>query len=212
MKKLGQTPFDQGVLVMALIHICNQSSQVGQAMQQVYRQWKADTNQPARYPWLDLHWFTISVPHPDQVYEGITLSDGLNLGYNVDVKPVEERKQIPYSIPTGGHFVTVLKQYQPDAGYEIAATGILVHPLAVLCLDVITDLEKAAYQPIVIKHPIIREYPTNLEEQLQGFLEHTLDYDDLPQLVNHVDQSVNADYQSPGWDNIHRMARGLAIQ
>ncbi|MEO0406715.1 MAG: hypothetical protein AAF289_05130, partial [Cyanobacteria bacterium P01_A01_bin.135] len=129
--------FDQCVLNMALIHLCNTESHVGQEMRRQYNDWK---DGPVHNPWLDIHQFTIYIPHPDQDYEGITLEDGLTQGYNVEVEPVKDPSSLIYNIPQGGHFVVVLKQKQVDGDFAIAATGIFVRSLAALSLDVVIGL------------------------------------------------------------------------
>lgn len=109
MRILGTTQFDQCVLNMALIHLCDRESYVGQEMRKQYRAWKDETDEPAQNPWADLHQFTIYVPHPDQEYDGLTPEQGLTKGYNIEVKPLKNRDPIPYNIPEGAHFVRVLK-------------------------------------------------------------------------------------------------------
>ncbi|HAN74301.1 MAG TPA: hypothetical protein DCQ63_08465, partial [Planktothrix sp. UBA8402] len=60
------------------------------------------------------------------------------------------------------------------------------------------------YQSIVVKHPVIRDYPSNWEDKLNQFLDQTLTYTGLPNLVGHVDQTLNPDYRPPGWDEVDR--------
>lgn len=207
---LGATQFDQQVLNIALINICNQESYVSQEMRKHYNAWKDDADEPTENPWLHLHQFTIYVPHPEQLYEEMTLEKGLTKGYNIEVKLVEEKSQLPYKITEGGHFVVVMKQKGIDADFGIAATGIFVRPLAVLYLDIIVDLEKAEYQPIVVKHPIIRDYPTGWEEKLKQFINQEIRGEDLPDLVRYVDQGFNQDYRPPSWDEIHLISSRFA--
>lgn len=202
MKVLGATRFDQCVINMSLIHLCNQSSYVGQELQQLYRQWKTETDEVVTNPWFDLHWFTIYVPHPDQDYEDITLEEGLTRGYNIEVKRVEDKSQLPYAIPRGGQFVVVLKQSDLNSDFQIAATGIYIRALAVLSLDIIIDSEKSEYQSLLIQHPIIRDYPSHWEEKVKQFLNQEINYEQIPELVGYVDQSVNQDYRSPSWQDI----------
>lgn len=202
---LGASQFDQQVLNISLINICNQESYVGQQMRQRFNAWSEDADEPTQNPWLHLHQLTIYVPHPNQLYEEITLEQGLTNGYNIEVKLIENPSQLPYKIPKGGHFVVVMKQKSLNGNFEIAATGIFVRPLAALYLDIIVDLEKGEYQPIVVKHPIIREYPTGWEDQLKQFLNQEIRSEDLPNLIQYVDQSFNQDYRSPSWDDINRI-------
>ena len=207
---LGATQFDQQVLNISLINICNQESYVSQEMRKHYNAWKDDADEPTENPWLHLHQLTIYVPHPEQLYEQMTLEEGLTKGYNVEVKPVEDKSQLPYKIPEGGHFVVVMKQKGIDADFGIAATGIFVRPLAMLYLDIIVDLEKAEYQPIVVKHPIIRDYPEGCEQKLKQFINQEIRGEDLPNLVRYVDQAFNRDYRPPSWDEIHLIASRFA--
>ncbi|MBE9224344.1 hypothetical protein IQ264_02505 [Phormidium sp. LEGE 05292] len=209
-KILGATQFDQQVLNISLINICNQESYVGQEMRKHYNAWKDESDEPSQNPWLDLHQFTIYVPHPDQLYDGMTLADGLTKGYNIEVKPVENRSQLPYKIPPFGHFVVVLKQKEIDADFGIAATGIFVRPLAVLYLDIIVDIDKPEYQPIFVKHPIIREYPNGWEEKLKMFINGEIRGEELPDLVGYVDRAVNGDYRSPSWDEASQLNNRFA--
>lgn len=207
---LGETRFDQCVIAMALINLCNQESYVGQEMRQRYNAWKADNDEAVNNPWHDLHQFTIYVPHPDQQYEGITLAEGLTLGYNLEVKPVEGPETVPYQIPQGGHFVVVMKQKGVDQGFAIAATGVFVRSLGVLSLDIITDLEKGETQPLVICHSIIRDYPAGWEEKLKLFMQREIREEALPNLVRHVDRALNQDYRSPSWQEVYLTATGFA--
>lgn len=207
---LGARQFDQCVINMALIHLCNQVSYVSQEMQRQFKAWKNAQNEAIVNPWHDLHQFTIYVPHPDQDYEGLTLEAGLTQGYNIEVKPVFDRSQIPYQIPEGGQFVVVLKQIGLNAGFNLAATGIFIRPLAVLALDIIVDADKPEYQSILVQHPIIRDYPSGLNQTVQKFLNHELQSDELPQLVRYVDQAINPDYHPPTWPDVHLAAKGFA--
>ncbi len=201
--------FDQCILNMGLIHLCNQASYVGQEIRR-HQNPGADEDEPTGDPWRSLHQITLRIPHPDQQYEGITLEAGLSQGYNLEVRAVASPSQIPYSIPEGGQFVVVMKQIGLDAGFALFATGIFIRPLAVLRLDLITDITTAECETIVVKHPILRDYPTDWQAQLQQFLSHRRAYDALPNLVGYVDQTVNADYRSPSWDEVHLAAKGFA--
>ena len=209
MEILGATRFDQCVLSISLINICNQESYVGREMIQLYNSWKNEQAEPVNDPWLDLHQFTIYVPHPNQQYENVKLEAGLSQGYNIEVKPVQEKSQVPYKIPPGGHFVVILKQKGLDSDFRIAATGIFVRTLGVLSLDVIVDLEQAEYQSLVVKHPVIRDYPSGWEQKLRMFINREIRGSDLPSLVGHVDQALNRDYRPPSWNEVYLSARGF---
>lgn len=210
MKILGATRFDQCAINMSLVNICNQESYVGQEMRKVYNSWKEETAEAATTPWLDLHQFIIYVPHPDQQYEGVRLEEGLTKGYNIEVQPMEDKTKVPYNIPEGGHFVVILKQKGLDSDFGIAATGIFIRPLGVLSLDIIVDLEKAEYQSIIVKHPVIRDYPEGWQQKLIGFIKKEIRGEDLPNLVGHVDQALNQDYRPPDWNEIYLSASGFA--
>ena len=194
--------FEQCVLNIALVNICNRESHVGQEIRRQYNQWKDEIDETVNNPWFDLHQFTIYLPHPDQEYEGITLESGLTRGYNVEVKPVYNRDQIPYRIPRGGHFVAILRQKKLDSDFEIIGTGIFVRPLAVLNLDLIIDAQEEEYQSITIKHPIIRDYPSGWQDKLNLFLQGEIDSEELPPVVRYVDRAFNQDYRRPAWYDI----------
>jgi len=206
---LGATRFDQYVINISLINICNQESYVGQEMRKLYNSWKEETTEAINNPWLDLHQFTIYVPHPDQQYDNLTLEEGLTKGYNIEVQPVEDKTKVPYTIPEGGHFVVILKQKGLDDDFGIAATGIFVRPLGVLSLDIIVDLEKAEYQHLLIKHPIIRDYPEGWQQKLTMFINQEIRSEDLPNLVGYVDQAINRDYRPPSWNEVYLSERGF---
>ncbi len=208
---LATNKFEQSVLSLALINLCNQESNVGKAMKQRYNAWKSESDDPINNPWLDLHQFTIYVPHPDQTYEDITLEDGLTLGYNVEVEPIIDRDSIPYNIPEGGHFVAVLKQNEVNGQFKIAATGMFIQPLAALSLDIVMDPDEGKYQSMVIKHPIIRDYPSNFLEQINQYLNQEIHFKQLPNLVGYVDQSQNPDYRQPSWQEIYLEGQGLKL-
>ncbi len=203
--------FDQCVLNMALIHLCNTESHVGQEMRRQYNAWKQDGDDPVHNPWLDIHQFTLYIPHPDQDYEGITLADGLTEGYNVEVEPVKDSSSLIYDIPQGGHFVAVMKQKQVDGEFAIAATGIFVRSLAALSLDVVVDITQGETQPVVVKHPIIRDYPQDWETKLRLFLQKELSDEALPRLVGYVDRSLNRDYRSPRWYEVYQTGDGFLL-
>lgn len=204
------TKFEQCVLNMALINICDAESYVGQEMRRQYNSWKQSTNETVHNPWLDMHQFTIFLPHPDQEYEDITLEEGLTRGYNVEVEPVKDKSELVYNIPEGGHFVVVLRQRLVNGSFEIAATGILVRSLALLSLDAIVDPDKGEYQSLVIKHPIVRDYPQDWESKLRMFLTHELNGEELPRVVGYVDRFLNQDYRPPSWNQIYLAGSGFA--
>ena len=202
--------FEQCVLNISLINICNQESYVGQQMRQTYNQWKGETAETVYSPWLDIHQFTIYLPHPEQEYEDITLAAGLTQGYNVEVQPVANPIQLPYRIPRGGHFVVVLRQKKLDGDFKIAGTGIFIRPLGILSLDLIVDPDLGEYQSIIIKHPIIRDYPQDWESKLNLFLKGEINSEDLPPIVKYVDQAFNRDYRQPSWNDIYLTATGFS--
>jgi hypothetical protein len=210
METLGVTKFDRCAIEISLINICNQESYVGQEMRKLYNAWKEETAETVNNPWLDLHQFSIYIPHPEQQYEDVTLEEGLTKGYNIEVEPVKNRSEVPYQIPEGGHFVIVLKQKALDADFSIAATGIFIRPLGVLSLDLVIDPEKGEYRPLIVKHPIIRDYPKDWEKKLVAFLNQEIASQDLPNLVGYVDRAINQDYRPPSWNDIYLSAAGFA--
>jgi len=208
MRILGSSQFDQCVLNMALINLCNQASHVGQQLHRLYHQ--DNTDEPTINPWHMPHWFSIYVPHPDQEFEEITLEAGLTRGYNVEVKRIENPNQLPYQLQKDAHFVVVLKQKGLNQDYQLAATGIFVRPLAVLKLDIIDDIDKVSYQPVLVTHPILRDYPSHCQDKLWQFLNHEISSEALPDLVGHVDQAMNRDFRSPTWSEVRLAAKGFA--
>jgi hypothetical protein len=204
--------FDQCVLNLGLIHLCNRESFIGQEIRRLNSNLESDDE------WSDelgdreqrSHQITLSIPHPDQQYDGITLQAGLSQGYNLEVKVIADPSQIPYTIPRGGQFIVVRKQNRVDAGFTIAALGIFVRPLALLRLDYIIDRTTPEYQSIVVKHPILRDYPSGWQDKLHLFLNQTLPYEALPPIVNHVDRTLNPDYRPPTWDEVYLAAQGFA--
>lgn len=206
-RTLGMNRFDQCVLNVGLINLCNQTSYVGQSVRRHYSESDEDLSDD---PWRRLHQITLHIPHPDQQYDEITLEAGLTRGYNIEVKPVADPSQIPYKIPEGGQFVVVMKQKKLDDGFAIFATGIFVRPLALLSLDVIIDITVPEYQSIAVKHPVIRDYPSDWENKLNQFLNQTIPYEALPNLAGYVDQTLNPDYRPPSWDEVHLAAKGFA--
>jgi hypothetical protein len=210
MNVLGETRFDQGVINMSLINMCDRDSYVGQELRKVYHDYQEDNEEAIASPWQDSYQFTIYVPHPDQEYEEITLEEGLSRGYNVEVKRIVNRSQIPYKIPEGGHFVIVLKQAKLNGEFKIAATGMFIRPLGILNLDLIVDMDADQYQPLVIKHPIIRDYPGDWENKLLMFLKQEIPWQELPNVVNYVDCSFNRDYRRPHWREVYLGATGFS--
>lgn len=203
--------FEQCVLNMSLINICNSESYVGQQMRQQYNAWKQETNETVHNPWLDLHQFTIYLPHSDQEYEDVTLESGLSTGYNIEVKPVKDPSELVYNIPEGGHFVVVLKQNRVNGDFAIAATGVFVRSLGIISLDVIIDPDRGEYQSLVIKHPIIRDYPQDWETKLKMFLQGEIRDEELPSIVGYVDRSLNRDYRSPSWNDVYLAASDFTV-
>jgi hypothetical protein len=197
---LNLSQFDQCVFNISLINLCNLSSYVGEIVRQ-YHLWQDD--EPTIDPWHTLHQFIIYIPHPDQQYEGISLEAGLTQGYNIETKVIRDRSTIPYQIPEGGQFVVIMKQKGLDDGFEIAATGIFVR-------DWIVDRLQPEYQSFLIKHPVIRDYPSNWETQLNRFLQQEIRYETLPNLVGYVDQTLNPDYRPPSWQEVRLAAQGFA--
>lgn len=202
--------FQQCVLNMALINLCDSESYVGQEMRRQYNAWKQLTNDAVHNPWLDVHQFTIYLPHPDQDYEDVTLEQGLSQGYNIEVEPVKDPSDLMYDVPRGGHFVAVLKQSQVNGEFAIAATGIFVRPLGILSLDVIVDLNRENYQSMVVKHPIIRDYPHDWETQLRAFLKGETRVEELSPVVGYVDRGLNRDYRPPAWGEVYLAASDFA--
>lgn len=199
--------FDQCVFNISLINLCNQTSYVGQTIRR--QRYGQDETEPTFNPWRILHQLTIYIPHPDQQYEGISLESGLTQGYNIEAT-VADHSQVPYTIPEGGQFVVILKQKGLDAGFELIATGIFVRPLALLRLDLILDRFKPEYESIIVKHPVVRDYPSDWETQLNRFLTQEICYEALPNLVRHVDQTFNHDYRPPSWSEVRLAAQGFA--
>lgn len=208
MKILGASQFDQCVLNMALINLCNQASHIGQQLFRLYNQ--EDRDEPTINPWQMPHWFSIYVPHPDQEFEQITLEHGLTHGYNIEVKRIDDLSKLPYQLPRDAHFIAILKQKGLNQDYELAATGILVRRLAVMKLDIIDNLDEVTYQPVLVTHPIIRDYPSHCQDKLWQYLDHEISSDALPDLVGYVDQATNSDFRSPTWSEVRLAAKGFA--
>ncbi len=197
-KLLGLPRFEQYILNMALIHLCDRESHVGQLMRHSNGN-TTDADEPTQDPWSVLHQMTIFIPHPEQQYEGLSLDTGLTKGYNIEVEPIRDRSRIPYVIPRGSQFVRVLRQKGLDAGFGLAAIGLFIRPLAILKLDLIVDAEQAEYQAITVRHPVIRDYPSDWEQKLNLFLQQEIPNEVLPNLVGYVDRAVNSDYTPPNW-------------
>jgi hypothetical protein len=205
----GISKFEQCVLKISLINICDRKSYVGDRMRQQYNQWKGETDETVGNPWSDIHQFTIYLPHPSLERESITLESGLTQGYNIEVKPVESLNQLPYRIPRGAHFVEIARQKEPDSSFKMVGTGIFVRPLGILCLDLTVDFEEE-YQSMTIEHPTIRNYPSDWQNKLKLFREGKIDSQELPQVVKYVDRAFNQDYQPPSWRDIYPAATEFA--
>jgi hypothetical protein len=194
---------------MSLINLCNQESYVGTEMRKLYNAWKDETDESVSNPWMEPHWFTIYVPHPDQQYENVSLEEGLTKGYDINVKPIADRSQVPYSLPNSGHFVVLLKQKGVDSDFGVGATGIFVRPLEVLSLDIVVDPNKPEYRPLLVKHPVIRDYPDGWDKKLKLFMTQEIRAEDLPNVVGHVDQTLNQDYCPPSWNEVFLSVNGF---
>jgi hypothetical protein len=202
---LGIPRFEQYVLNMALVHLCDREGHVGQLMRHSHANHSdsdSDSDAPTQDPWTVLHQVTIYIPHPEQQYDGLSLDAGLTQGYNIEVEPIGDRGRIPYVIPQGAHFVRVLRQKGLDAGFGLAAIGLFIRPLAMLKLDLIVDAEQAEYQAIAVRHPVIRDYPNDWEQKLNLFLQQEIPHEALPNLADYVDRTVNSDYTPPNWTQI----------
>lgn len=206
MKILGSSQFDQCVLNMALINLCNQQSYVGEQLLRLYN--RENLDEPSSYFWRTSHWFSIYVPHSDQQFDEISLEQGLTYGYNIEIQRIEYPNQIPYDLPQEAHFVTVLKQKGLNQNYDLAATGIFVRPLAILKLDIIDHLADTTYQPILITHPILRDYPASYRDKLWQYLDRQISSEALPNLVGYVDQALNSDLRSPTWSEVLAAGQG----
>lgn len=211
MQVLGAfSKLEQCVLNLALINICDGESHVGEQVRQQYNALKQSTNETVENPWLALYQFIIYLPHPEQKYEDITLEEGLTKGYNIEVEPVKDPSELVYNIPQGGHFVVVMKQRRVDGDFALVATGIFVRSLGILSLDVIIDPDQGEYQPLVIKHPIIRDYPQDWESKLKMFLQREIRWEQLPLVVRAVDRTLNQDYRPPSWHEVYLQASSFA--
>ncbi|MEM0980480.1 MAG: hypothetical protein AAGH78_09410, partial [Cyanobacteria bacterium P01_H01_bin.58] len=76
-------------------------------------------------------------------------------------------------------------------------------------LDVVVDMIEGETQPILVKHPIIRDYPQDWETKLRLFLQGDISDDALPCLVGYVDRSLNQDYRTPSWNDIYYADNGV---
>ncbi len=63
---------------------------------------------------------------------------------------------------------------------------------------------------MVIKHPIIRDYPTDWQQKLNLFLNQDIRSEALPNLVGYVDQALNQDYRPPDWHEVYLSSKGFA--
>lgn len=198
---LGLPRFEQYVLNMALVHLCDRESHVGYLIRQSMSH-AADSGEPAPDSGTVLYQVTIYIPHPEQQYEGISLEAGLTQGYNIEVEPVRDRSRIPYALPRGSQFVRVLRQKGLDGSFNLAAIGLFIRPLALLKLDLIVDAQQAEYQAIAVRHPVIRDYPSDWEAKLNQFLQQEISPEALPNLAGYVDRAVNSDYTPPNWTQI----------
>lgn len=196
---LGIPRFEQHVLNMALVHLCDREGHVGKLIRHSSL---TDSDEPTQDPWSALHQITLYIPHPEQQYDGMTLDAGLTQGYNIEIEPIHDRSRIPYVIPRGAQFVRVLRQKGLDAGFGLAAIGLFIRPLAILKLDFIVNAEQAEYQTIAVRHPVIRDYPSDWEQKLNLFLQQEIPSEALPNLAGYVDRAVNTDYTPPNWVQI----------
>ncbi|MCU0548838.1 MAG: hypothetical protein MUC48_05775 [Leptolyngbya sp. Prado105] len=187
---LGIPRFEQYVLNMALVHLCDRESHVGHLTRQLNAADEA------------IQQVTIYIPHPEQQYDGMSLEAGLSQGYNIEVDAVLDRARIPYVIPRGAQFVRILRQKGLDQGFNLAAVGLFVRPLAILKLDLIVNIEEADYQTIAVRHPVIRDYPSDWEQKLNQFLQQEIPNEALPNLAGYVDRAMNSDYTPPNWTQI----------
>jgi hypothetical protein len=67
----------------------------------------------------------------------------------------------------------------------------------------IIDPDKGEYQSLVLKHPIIRDYPQDWKTKLRMFLKGEIRQEELPYVVRYVDRSLNQDYRSPSWNEVY---------
>ena len=79
--------FEQCVLNMALINICDSESYVGQQIRRQQDSWDESIQNIENNSGINQ--YTIYLPHPEQKYEDITLEQGLSKGYNVEVETVQ---------------------------------------------------------------------------------------------------------------------------
>ncbi|MCU0525267.1 MAG: hypothetical protein MUF72_10625 [Elainella sp. Prado103] len=203
--QLGIPRFEQYIFNMALVHLCDRESHVGQLMRHHHNpiDHADSTEELDSKPWTPSQ-IKLYVPHPEQQYEGLSLEAGLTQGYNIEIESIPNRDSIPYVIPRGAQFVLVLRQKGVDVGFNLAAIGLFIRPLALLKLDWIVDAQQAEYQSIVVRHPVIRNYPGDWEQKLNLFLQQEIAYESLPNLVDYVDRSLNSDYSPPHWQQISR--------
>ncbi|MCU0565035.1 MAG: hypothetical protein MUF49_00365 [Oculatellaceae cyanobacterium Prado106] len=196
---LGIPKFEQHVFNMALVHLCDREGYVGGLMRGSINE--STTDEPTVDPWTALQQITLYIPHPEQQYDGLSLEAGLTQGYNLEVQP-GDRSRIPYLVPKGAQFVRVLRQKGIDAGFGLAAIGLFIRPLALLKLDWIVDAEQAEYQTLAVRHPVIRDYPSDWEQKLQLYLQQEIPVEALPDLAGYVDRTLNSEYNPPNWTQI----------
>lgn len=200
--------FEQCVLNMALINICDSESYVGQQIRRQKDSWDESIQTIENNSGMNQ--YTIYLPHPEQKYEDITLEQGLTKGYNVEVEPIPDHNYFVSHIPQGGNFVVVMKQSQVNGDFAIAATGVLIRSMGILSLDVIIDPDQGEYQSLIIKHPIIRDYPQDWESKLRMFLTQKISWHELPQLGRYVDRFFNQDYRPPSWHECYLAGSGFS--
>lgn len=200
--------FEQYILSMSLIHICDHESYLNQRIRQQYN---SGEDSIQTFENNGVNQYIIYLPSPHQTYEDITLEQGLTEGYNIEFKPIQEQNAFTRQIPQGGHFVVVMKQSKVDGDFAIAAIGIFISPMAIFSLDVIIDPNEEEYQSLVIKHPIIRNYPSNWETILRLFLNGQMAIHELPQLVKYVDRNYNLDFRPPSWDEYYTSSKSFLL-
>jgi hypothetical protein len=98
-----------------------------------------------------------------------------------------------------------------NGNFAIAATGVFVRSLGIISLDVIIDPDEGEYQSLVVKHPIVRDYPQDWETKLKMFLQGEIRNEELPRVVGYVDRSLNRDYRSPSWSDVYLAASDFTI-
>jgi hypothetical protein len=66
------------------------------------------------------------------------------------------------------------------------------------------------FQPVVFKHPIVRDYPAGWEDKLVLFLKQEIRWQELPDIVGHVDRFHNRDYRPPSWREVYLGTNGFS--